>query len=90
MRISEAGNHVKQELDRKIGAHADRFRVDSQAVYDQILRDAQGRSVTEVRDLLAREWRAKFATDMPEPDLSKNAEVLARAERLVSEVYVKR
>lgn len=89
MRLGDLGDHVKQELEKKVRAHADRLQADSQAVYDQVLRDAQGRSVTEIRDLLAREWRAKFGTDMPEPDLSRNAEILARGERLVSEVNVK-
>lgn len=89
MRLGDLGDHVKQELENRVSAHVDRLQADSQAVYDQVLRDAQARSVTEVRDLLAHEWRAKFGTDMPEPDLSRNAAVLARGERLVSEVNVK-
>jgi hypothetical protein len=89
VRLSDLGDHVKRELEEKVRAHADRLQADSQAVYDQVLRDAQGKDVTVVRDLLAREWRAKFGTAMPEPDLSKNAEILARGDRLVAEVNVK-
>lgn len=81
MRLGDHGDHVKPEVERRY-PHVDRLLADSQALYDQVLRGTEGRSLTEVRDLLARERRSKFGTDMPEPDLSRNAEVLARGERV--------
>jgi hypothetical protein len=53
-----------------------------QGIYDKVLCDGHGRSVAEVRDLLAREWREAFGEDMAEPDLSQFAGALARGERV--------
>ncbi len=53
-----------------------------QGVYDRVLHDGQGRSVEEVKDLLADEWWSTFGTNLSDPDLSECAEVLAQGRRI--------
>jgi len=55
-----------------------------------VLCDGRGRSVAEVRDLLAREWRETFGEDVTEPEFSQCAETLARGDRVNVKVEVKK
>ena len=53
-----------------------------QSVYGRVLRLGKGKSLMEVKDLLAREWRSTFGTNITDPELSEAAEKLAKGQRI--------
>jgi hypothetical protein len=66
--------HLRQNID------ASQHEV--QGVYDRVFEAGQGKSIDEVKELLAAEWRSTFGTELPEADAFKVAEVLARGQRI--------
>ena len=80
-------------MDASFRTQLDRIKTDAdkrQAVYDQVFRDSRGKSVSEVRKLLAREWRVHFAVDIPESELSENAKIIAAGNRIEFVVHINR
>jgi hypothetical protein len=59
-----------------------------QDLYDRVLRDGEGKSVDEVKVLLASEWRSMYGKDLSESDLSERAAVLAAGRRIVVKLRV--
>jgi hypothetical protein len=83
--LQHVTSQVTREMEASIRWLLDRVQADAdkrQAVYDRVLRDGRGKSVAQVRGLLAREWRATFGTDISEAELSENAKVLAAGNRI--------
>ena len=67
----------------KVINNAVQVRADElQAVYDNVLRAAGGKSPEEVKELLRDEVRSAFGTEITDPELSSCAEVLAAGRRI--------
>jgi hypothetical protein len=93
MSLPDLTGHAIWEMDASFRTQLDRIKTDAdkrQAVYDQVFRDSRGKSVSEVRKLLAREWRVHFAVDIPESELSENAKIIAAGNRIEFVVHINR
>lgn len=66
---------LTQEAGRQVAARA-------QDVYDRVLSMGEGKSLQEVKSLLAREWKSVFGTVPTDPDLTNVAAELAAGRRV--------
>lgn len=83
--LPEALRQLARDRPRQLAqAQADKI----QKVYDQVLQDGGGKSVEEVRSLLAREWRSALGGDLTEPRLSQAAAELAAGNRIKMKLRV--
>ena len=77
--FAKNARQLSEELPRELAQEqADRL----QSVYDRVLRLGQGKSLIEVKDLLAREWRSTFGTNITDPELSERAAKLAEGQQI--------
>jgi hypothetical protein len=77
--LPEALKQLVRERPRQL-AQAQTNKI--QDVYDRVLRDGSGRSIEDVKILLAHEWRSSFGSDLAEPELSQVAAELAAGNRI--------
>lgn len=76
---------LNRSEQRRLRRYLHRLQADAdkhQAVYDRVLRDGRGKSVAQVRGLLAQEWHATFGIDIPESELLEKAKILAAGDRI--------
>jgi hypothetical protein len=75
----EFNDDARNELGREAARQgADRM----QGVFDRVLELGEGKPVQEVKVILAREWRSAFGGDITDPELSRDAALLAAGHRI--------
>lgn len=79
---NDAIRALKEHAERQMSTNVQQQHVKLQGVYDRVLAAGQGKTVDEVKALLAQEWRSAFGQEMTGPNLSKAANVLAEGRRI--------
>jgi hypothetical protein len=83
MKPQELPDYLRRATQERLAELVDRQANRVQGVYDVVLHAGRGRSLDDVKELLAREWRTAFGTELTEPKLSELAAPLAEGRRIV-------
>ncbi|MBB2943309.1 hypothetical protein FB565_003022 [Actinoplanes lutulentus] len=68
----------------RIGRQAvEQFNAKMQPVMDEVFEECSGRPVGEVKPVLARHWTAGGGKPIPEPQLTRWAELISGGQRIV-------
>ncbi len=82
MNFQEFAEHLRTRAHEMPREMAQQRANQIQDIYDRVLVQGNGRSIDEVRSILAREWLLAFGENMPEPNLSENAAGIAAGNRI--------
>jgi hypothetical protein len=90
MKLEDAAGEIRRKADERIQELAQERAAEYQELYDRVLQSGQGKSVEEVKVLLAREWRQALMPEISDSELSEKARLLAEGNRIKVDYIVRR